>query len=131
MSIDLRAVVRRAIVPLAVAILVALLLLPAAQASESLPDSVSGPTPRQGQEKTPQPLRPNATNALVVEPLSATLTPEDLAANLVGEGITISSATYSGANIAAGIFSGGASIVGFDTGVLLTSGSVHNTVGPN
>lgn len=131
MSIDLRAVVRRAIVPLAVAILVALLLLPAAQASESLQGSVSGPTPRQGQEKTPQPPRPNATNALVVEPLSATLTPEDLAANLVGEGITISGATYSGANIAAGIFSGGASIVGFDTGVLLTSGSVHNTVGPN
>ena len=35
------------------------------------------------------------------------------------------------ANIASGLFSGGAGIVGIDTGILLTSGSVNNVVGPN
>ena len=48
-----------------------------------------------------------------------------------GSGITINSATYTGVNLASGTFSGGAGIIGIDTGILLTSGSVDNMPGPN
>jgi hypothetical protein len=46
-------------------------------------------------------------------------------------GITINSATYTGASGASGTFSGGSGIVGFDTGILMTSGSAKGAVGPN
>src|SRR3979490_2372689 len=41
-------------------------------------------------------------------------------------GITITSATYTGANRASGIFSGGGSIFGINQGVVLTSGSASS-----
>jgi hypothetical protein len=71
---------------------------------------------------------------LVVAPINGTtVTPLSLANALLGSssGITITNATYTGANGATGTFSGGAGIIGIDTGVLLTSGSVGNVVGPN
>jgi hypothetical protein len=41
-------------------------------------------------------------------------------------GVVINSATYTGANQASGIFTGGGSIFGIDQGVVLTSGSAQN-----
>ena len=70
-------------------------------------------------------------DGLVVEELSDLLTPEDLATTLVGMGVEVVDVTYKGADIASGIFYGGENIVGFNNGILLTSGSVHNVVGPN
>jgi len=71
---------------------------------------------------------------LVVAPINGTtITATTLANALLGasSGITITNATYTGANGASGTFAGGAPIIGIDTGVLLTSGSVNNVVGPN
>ncbi len=45
--------------------------------------------------------------------------------------ITINSATYTGAANASGFFSGGTGILPFESGILLTSGSVQNVLGPN
>jgi len=61
------------------------------------------------------------------------LTATDLANALLagGGGITVHSATYVGANAASGLFSGGTGIIGFESGILLTSGAVGNVVGPN
>ena len=59
------------------------------------------------------------------------ITASSVAQSLVGSGVSISNVTYTGAPQAAGIFSGGANIVGFSSGALLTSGSLANTVGPN
>jgi hypothetical protein len=59
------------------------------------------------------------------------LTTTDLAQALVGSGVTISNVTYTGAPIAAGTFKGGASIIGFDSGIVLSSGAVPNVIGPN
>ena len=59
------------------------------------------------------------------------LTATDLAQALVGSGVTISNVTYTGAPIAAGTFKGGASIIGFDSGIVLSSGAVSNVIGPN
>lgn len=60
-------------------------------------------------------------------------TPSDLVASFVGGGITYTNVVYTGVNHTAGTFSGGASLFGsgFDTGIILSSGSVHNAVGPN
>jgi len=46
-------------------------------------------------------------------------------------GITINSATYTGVDNASGLFTGGTGIIGFESGVLLTSGAVHHVLGPN
>jgi hypothetical protein len=55
-----------------------------------------------------------------------------LANSILGSGITISNVSYSGASGASGFFTGGAaSGLGFDTGILLTSGSAAGAVGPN
>jgi hypothetical protein len=59
------------------------------------------------------------------------LTASDLAQALVGTGVSISSVTYTGAPIAAGTFKGGASIIGFDSGIILSNGAVSNVIGPN
>ena len=71
---------------------------------------------------------------IAVSPINGTtVTKDTLAASLLGanSGITITDVTYAGANIATGEFSGGTNIVGIASGIVLTSGSVNNVVGPN
>lgn len=60
--------------------------------------------------------------------ISAMDSPEGLAQSLVGPGITISNVTYTGANWAAGYFSDG-SVIGIDSGIVLTTGSIWNIEG--
>jgi hypothetical protein len=60
-----------------------------------------------------------------------TQTATDLANTLLGSGVTASNVVYTGAAGASGTFAGGAPSVGFDTGVLLTTGSTASVVGPN
>jgi hypothetical protein len=67
---------------------------------------------------------------LVVSDLS-TQTPTALVQRLVGNNVPFSNVTYTGAQVASGSFSGGSGIIGFEDGVLLTSGDVRNVVGPN
>ncbi|MGB0714699.1 MAG: choice-of-anchor L domain-containing protein [Phycisphaerae bacterium] len=62
--------------------------------------------------------------------LSGSLTPEDLVDELLGVGVSVSNVTYVGANNAAGVFGGGAGIIGFDSGIILSSGSIANVAGP-
>jgi Abnormal spindle-like microcephaly-assoc'd, ASPM-SPD-2-Hydin len=59
------------------------------------------------------------------------LTPTALAQSLVGTGVTVSNVTYTGANRAAGNFSTASNIVGFTGGIVLSTGSVRNVIGPN
>ena len=61
----------------------------------------------------------------------STLTPTALAQALVGAGVTISNVTYAGANRAAGKFTSSSNILGFTNGIVLSSGSVRNVIGPN
>jgi hypothetical protein len=72
-----------------------------------------------------------ASPGLLTEDLSGTLTPVDVANELAGGGITVSNVTYTGADAAAGRFSGGTGIIGFESGIILSSGDVANVVGPN
>lgn len=78
---------------------------------------------------------PAASAAVLTQSLSGDLTPLQLAGALVGTGVTVSNAQYVGANGAAGTFSGGGTgagaIIGFDQGVILSSGAIASVVGPN
>lgn len=79
----------------------------------------------------------NASAAHSVTPLGGSTTPETLVESLLGDssGITVTpgSISYTGVDIASGLFSGAGPATGlpFTSGVLLTSGSVYNSVGPN
>jgi Abnormal spindle-like microcephaly-assoc'd, ASPM-SPD-2-Hydin len=59
------------------------------------------------------------------------LTAAALAQNLVGAGVQISNVTYTGSARAAGKFTSSSNILGFTNGIVLSSGSVRNVVGPN
>jgi hypothetical protein len=59
------------------------------------------------------------------------LSPTALAQALVGQGVTVSNVTYTGANRAAGTFSSTSNIVGFNSGIVLSTGGVRNVIGPN
>lgn len=66
---------------------------------------------------------------LIVTDLNHGVTPEGLANLLVGNAVTISNVTYTGGLRAAGTFSGGLPIVGFDSGIILGSGAVQTVSG--
>lgn len=72
------------------------------------------------------------TSGLSTEALSTTLSAEDLVNLLLTDDtIAVSNVQYMGADSAAGIFSGGTGIIGFETGIVLSSGSIANIIGPN
>jgi hypothetical protein len=63
-----------------------------------------------------------------------TLTPEQLVQSLIISGPNapaITNVTYSGSKNAAGTFSGGTGIIGFESGIVLSSGNVASVAGPN
>ena len=57
--------------------------------------------------------------------------PSDLAGALAGRGVVITNVVYTGSNNAAGVFCSGVTAVGFDNGIVLTSGSATNVLPPN
>lgn len=60
---------------------------------------------------------------LSTQDLDSGLTPSVLASGLVGDGVTVSGVTFTGGNVSAGGFSGGdAAGVGFDSGIVLSTG---------
>jgi len=67
---------------------------------------------------------------LSVQPMTTGLTASGLVNTLAGTGVAVSHATYSGARVAAGIFSGGQPILGIGSGVVLSTGTAAAVVGP-
>jgi hypothetical protein len=68
---------------------------------------------------------------LATTDLTQGVTPADLVAALLGPGVTASNVTYNGVSVAAGTFLGGTGIIGFESGIVLSSGCISNVVGPN
>jgi alpha-tubulin suppressor-like RCC1 family protein len=91
------------------------------------PTPTGTPTPTD----TPSPTPTGLPGGLVTQDLSQDLTAQDLASTLVGPGITVSNVTYTGAPVAGGTFTGGTGIIGFESGIILSSGAVAGVVGPN
>ncbi|MGG1676646.1 choice-of-anchor L domain-containing protein [Neobacillus sp. NRS-1170] len=63
--------------------------------------------------------------------LSPSLTPEQLVQNLLGGGVTVQNVSFNGAATATGTFTGGDGIIGFNDGIILSSGNISNVIGPN
>ncbi|MFA9556321.1 choice-of-anchor L domain-containing protein [Evansella sp. AB-rgal1] len=59
------------------------------------------------------------------------LTKENLVESLLGEGVTVTNISLKGVDVSSGFFTGGEDIIGFDQGIILSTGSVHNVIGPN
>jgi hypothetical protein len=72
----------------------------------------------------------SASASISTQDLS-TQTAAQLAAVLVGAGVSISNVTYKGATNSAGTFNGGTGIIGLDHGVILSTGDIANVIGPN
>jgi hypothetical protein len=70
-----------------------------------------------------------ANAALVVQDFDHGASPDSLAQQLAGQGVTITNIAYTGVNRAAGTFAGGDGIIGFDSGVILDSGKVQTLPG--
>src|SRR5262245_2237580 len=70
-----------------------------------------------------------AEDGLVVQDLDHGTTVQQLAQSLVGGGVSISNISYTGTNNAAGAFhdTGPGSVVGFNDGIVMGSGSVQTT----
>lgn len=58
-------------------------------------------------------------------------TPADLVNTLIGPSISVSNVTFTGAAAASGTFTGGTGIIGFESGIILSSGSAADVPGPN
>lgn len=73
------------------------------------------------------------STGLQTQDMTTGLTAESLAESLVGSGggVTVSNAVFTGSNVAAGKFSGGDGIIGFDSGIILSTGNIAGVVGPN
>ncbi len=65
--------------------------------------------------------------AITTEDLTTGATAAQLAQSLAGDGVTVSNVSYTGADTAAGRFVGGTPSIGFDGGVVLSSGRVKST----
>jgi len=69
----------------------------------------------------------NATGLTVDNQVSA----EEMVNQLLGTNIVVSNVSYNGLSSSTGIFSGGESIIGFESGVVLSSGNAGYVTGPN
>lgn len=66
------------------------------------------------------------------ELVNTSLTPEQLAQSLVGPGVAVTNVTFTGGSASTGSFSfNDAKVVGFSQGIVLSSGSAADVVGPN
>jgi gliding motility-associated-like protein len=74
-------------------------------------------------------LAPSATRAQLI--VNSNVTPAQLVANLVGQGLQVSNIVLNCPPGASGTFNGTNSNIGLANGILLTSGNVNNAVGPN
>lgn len=78
-----------------------------------------------------RPAHQQTSRALVTQDLGSGLTPADLVSALLGTGVAVSNIHFTGAQIAAGTFSGGTGIIGFPSGIILSSGNIGFVPGPN
>ena len=78
-------------------------------------------------------LAPAAASAAITvkDQTDPTVTPQSMAELLGGVGVTISNVTYVGTLTSSGEFAGGTGIIGFEEGVILSSGEANDVPGPN
>jgi len=73
----------------------------------------------------------HSDTGLETSDLTTGITATDLVNHLLGSGINISNVRYTGADLAAGTFTGGTGIIGFEEGIILSTGRIDHVIGPN
>jgi hypothetical protein len=111
------------------AIIVALYVATIPQLAASGQPPARPEVPADGTNLSPSPTR--GAPAITTQDLNSGPTPSDLVTALLGPGVAVSNVTFTGANAAAGVFAGGTGIVGFESGIMLSSGSIASVAGPN
>ncbi|WP_066316074.1 choice-of-anchor L domain-containing protein [Bacillus sp. FJAT-29814] len=86
---------------------------------------------RTGEGITGEPQMSITSTGLSTTNISPSLTPEMLVQNLLGGGVEVQNVKYTGAPVATGTFTGGDGIIGFNDGIVLSTGKTQNVVGPN
>ncbi|HLF99069.1 MAG TPA: choice-of-anchor L domain-containing protein, partial [Acidimicrobiia bacterium] len=76
-------------------------------------------------------LSASADDGLMTEDLTSPLTIEEVVDTLLGPEMVASNIAFVGDPHQIGVFGGGDGIIGFDEGIVLSSGSVSQVVGPN
>src|SRR5438045_78186 len=61
--------------------------------------------------------------------LTGKLFVSDLANRIIGTNVSVQSATYTGADVAAGVFAGGAQTIAMGDGVVLSTGTARGVIG--
>lgn len=85
-----------------------------------------------GPDKTFQSGGSRACTGFVMTNLSGSLDPDDLVDDILDPGMTFSNVSYVGDDVAAGTFTGGiAAGISMESGIVLSSGSLNNAIGPN
>ena len=74
-------------------------------------------------------LEDRVTPVSSVTDLTGGITPTQLVQSLLGTGVKVSNVTFKGDNLAAGKFSGGQNSIGFDQGILLSTGQAKSVIG--
>lgn len=59
------------------------------------------------------------------------VTPADMVNSLMGPGVSPSNIVFNGAPVAGGTFNGGTGIIGFEKGIILSTGKISTVIGPN
>lgn len=120
---------KRNVCPLLTALLMlALLTSPAVRVVMAAPETAILQRPLNPPTRVINPTDPLHTRGISVYP---TGNPMDLLDCLIGPDVTISDVNLIAASGAAGTFSGGLDIIGFDQGLVLSSGCATNLPGPN
>lgn len=70
------------------------------------------------------------SGALFTQDLNV-VSPDDLVDELLGAGVTVNNIAFTGASVAGGLFTGGTGIVGFERGIVLSTGNVGTIEGPD
>jgi hypothetical protein len=74
---------------------------------------------------------PDADGGIAVIESGEVLDARQLASNLVGDDIQVFNASLTAASQGAGLFAGGGDILGFDQGIVLSTGAITDVPGPN
>jgi hypothetical protein len=76
--------------------------------------------------------KPAGVDALSTQDLSQGLSVQDVIAALLGSpSIAVSNVRFTGSDSALGTFVGGTGIIGFENGIILSSGQINHVIGPN
>jgi hypothetical protein len=79
----------------------------------------------------PCPIQTTPLLSMTVDGVPGNGTPDDLVRAIVGPGVVVSNIQFRGVLSSAGRMANAGSVIGFEDGIILSSGNISNVIGPN